>query len=156
MLTISVTNGFYRDEDTALKNQAPHELARAEVIYVLGHDNFLRKVAVTRKTSGRKAGGQPAPGGQVDSTHDVAEVTHSRRFAAGTAYLRFMHVLDHNLAAASECVCRRSEGYGEQENHAGQAESTGFNCLRCTHVLSPGLIVRMSVQNSKYAESRPR
>lgn len=155
MLTISVANRFNRNKYAAFKNQAPHELARAEVIDVLGNDDFLREVAVTRKTSGRKAGGQPAPGGQVDSTHDVAEVTHGRRFAAGTAYLTFMHVFDDNLAAASECVCRRSEGYGEQENHAGQAESIGFYCLRCTHVLSPALIVRMSVQNSKYAESRP-
>lgn len=155
MLMISVTNGFNRDKYAALENQASHELARAKVVNVLGHGDFLREAAETRKTPGRKAV-RAASGGQVDATHDVAEMTHSSRFTAGTAYLFFVHVLDDDLAATSEGVCGRGEGRGEQKADAGQAESRGYSfCLRCTHVLSPGVIVRMSLQNSKTVKSRP-
>lgn len=128
MLMISVANGFNRDKYATLENQASHELARAKVVNVLGHGNFLREAAESRKTPARKAGQQVAPSGQVDSTHDIAEVTNSRRFTAGTAYLFCVHVLDDDLAAASECMCRRGEGHGEQKADAGQAESTGYSC----------------------------
>lgn len=153
---ISVTNGFNRDKYAALENQASHKLARPEVVNVLGHDNFLGETAETRKTPGRKAGRRATSIGQVDSTHDVAEVTDRGWFAAGKAYLLLVHVLDDDFAAATERVCGRSVGHGEEKTDAGQAESIGSCCLRCTHVLSPGVIVRMSLQNSKYAGSGPR
>lgn len=156
MLTISVTNGFYRDEDTALENQTSHELARAEVIDVLGNDNFLREVAKTRITPGRKAVGQPAPCGQVDTTYGIAEMADCGRFAAGPAYLLFVHVFYDELVAASECMRRRSERHGEQEQYAGQFESIRFERSGRMHFLSPGMFVKMSVQNSKYAKSRSR
>ncbi len=156
MLTISVTNGFYRDEDAALENQASHELARAEVIDVLGNDNFLREVAETRITAGRKTMGQFAPCGQVDTAHGIAEVADRGRFAAGPAYLLFVHVFNHELVAASECVCGRSERHGKQEEYASQSKSIRFYRSGWMHFLSLSMFIIMSAQNSKYAESQLR
>lgn len=127
MLTISVTNGVNRDKDTAFKNQASHELARTEVIDVLGYDNFLREMAWTRETPGRKAGRRPSPSGQVDATQSVAEMTDSGWCAAGAAHLLFVHVLNDDLVAAPECMCRRSESQGEQQHNASEFESIRFD-----------------------------
>jgi len=154
LLIISVTNGVNRDKDTAFKNEASHELARAEVIDVLGHDNFLREVAKTRETPGRKAGRCYAPSGQVDTTHNVAEMTDSGWFAAGAAHLLFVHVFDDDFVAAPECMCWRSEYQGEQQNNACRFESIRFDRSGCMHALRLSVSVQMSVQNSKYTETR--
>jgi hypothetical protein len=76
------------------------------------------------------------------------------RFAAGLAYLLFVHVLYHELVAASECVCRRSERRSKQEKYARQFESIRFDRSGWMHFLSPIKFVKMSAQNSKYEESR--
>lgn len=155
MLTISVTNGVNRDKDTPLKNQAPHELARPEIIDVLGYDNFLREVAKTRETPSREAGRYSAPSGQVNATHSVAEMTDSGGFAAGASHLLFVHVFDDDFVAASECMCRRGEHQCEQQNNACRFESIRFDRSGRMHFLRLSVSVQVSVQNSKYTETRP-
>jgi len=146
LLTISVTNGVNRDKDTALKNQAPHELARPEIINVLGYDNFLREVAKTRETPIRDAGRYSAPSGQVNATHSVTEMTDSGWFATGAAHLLFVHVLDDDFVAAAECMCRRSERECEQQNNACRFESIRFDRSGRMHFLRLSMCPNVSAE----------
>ena len=84
-----------------------------------------------------------------------AEMTDSGWFAAGAAHLLFVHLLDDDFVAAPECMCRRRECQGEQQNNACRFQSIRFDRSDGMHFLRLSVSVQMSVQNSKYTEARP-